>query len=523
VAGTTGGQSGVFVIPSGNLAAAPAFVSSAAATAYLAYGEQVTVSGSNVVTALSPATYMYAAIDNSNNIHVYGLNLASSSTPEPVQIGSLSLPLTSGAAINTVICDSRQSQTNILQPSTMFVVVHIAGTGGCNTTGDVWEVVHYTDSSGTAPAVANITSTQFNSLFGPGGALTGLELLDAGSGNLYLYPDDTFTSPATLVTGVTGASVLFDADDVVGGVAFSGNELFLAVTTASGSFLYRLPHASTTATKEYTATGSLSGSGIGDGTNMYFVDTTSATTSTSTFWAEPLGGGAPTELYSVSYPVSVSYDLLGANASVLVFYETTISGGAITSNLLNVPVGSVSSSATSIGGPYNGSISADSSFLQPTTAGDASSRVVFLNVIQETSGGGTTTINYSSEVLTPTGTVKQSLTTNSVYPFAATGPLSGSVLQITGITDTNGGYGGGSFNDVSLATLNSTALTTTGGAAYQVPAGDISGLAGLANTIGAGVIAPRTGAGASQGAAYDLSKDLIVPISLTNTSITLFN
>jgi hypothetical protein len=521
VSSSSGGQSGLFVIPASSLAATPTFVSTSTATLFLGYGEQITVNASNDVTGYSPATFMYAAIDTSNNLHVYGLNLASTSAPTATQIGSLSLPLTPGAAIDTVICDSREASTNLFDGTTVFVVLHIAGTTGCNTTGDVWEVVHYTDSSSTAPTVVGVKSTSFTPLYASTGVLTGLELLDPASSNLYLYANDGFTSPTTLLSGVTAVSTVLNAESVNGG-AFTGNELFLSVTTAAGNYLYRLANGATTATKEYTATGTLTGNGVGDGLNLYFNDTVSATTSTTTFWAEPLSGGTPTKLYSVTYPAGISYDLLGANTSVLVFYSSTISGSSITSTLLTVPVSTLSTSATTIGGPYTGSIYSSSSFLEPTTGGEPSTDLVFVNVSNFTSGGGGTTFSYSSEVLTPTGTVKKPLTSNSVFLFDGASYLSGSALQITGITDTNGGYGGGTFNAVNLGTLASTALTTTGGAAYTVPAGYLTGFEQLANTIGGGVLATMGGTGPILGGAYDLSKDLIVPISLTNTNIALF-
>jgi hypothetical protein len=520
VSSSSGGQSGVFVIPSSSLAATAAFVSTSTATQFLAYGQQITVNGSNAITSYSPATYMYAAIDTGNNIHVYGLNLTSTSTPTATQIGSLSLPLTPGAAVDTVICDSREASTNLFDATTVFVALHIAGTTGCNTTGDVWEVVHYTDSSSTAPTIVGITSTSFTALYDSSGALTGLEMLDSASGNWYLYASDSFASPTTLLTGVTALSTVLDSEAVNGGVAFAGNELFLSVTTGAGNYLYRLPHGSTTATKEYTAAGTLTGAGVGDGVNAYFNDTVSGTTSTTTFWAQPLGGGTPTELYSVSYPAGVSYDLLGANTSVLVFYSTTISGSSESSTLLTVPVTTLSTSATTIAGPFTGSIASSNSFLQPATPGEPSTDLVFVNVLNVTGGG--TTFSYSSEVLTPGGSVKQALTGNSVFLYDAASFLSDSAVQITGITDTAGGYGGGTFNAVNVATLVSTPLKTTGGASYAVPAGFISGFTQLADTIGAGVLAPIGGSAATVGGAYDLSKDVIAPISLANTNVALF-
>jgi hypothetical protein len=523
VSSSSGGQSGVFVIPSSSLATAPAFVSTTTASLFLGYGQTIALSGSNAITGYSPGTYMYAAVDSSNNLHVYGLNLTSASAPTATQIGTLSLPLTAGAAVNTVICDSRQASTNLFDATTIFVALHIAGTGGCNTTGDVWEVVHYNDSSTTAPTVVGIKGTGFNPLYDATGALTGLELFDRVSGNLYLYATDAFTAPTTLVAGVTAVSTVLNSEAVNGGVAFAGNELFLSVTTAAGNYLYRLPHAATTASKVYTATGTLTGIGVGDGVNVYFNDTASGATSTTTLWAEALVGGTPTELYSVTYPATVSYDLLGANTSVLVFESTTISGSSMSSTLLSVPVTTLSTSATTIGGPFTGSIFSSSSFLQPTTAGEPSTDLVFVNVVNISSGGGGTTFSYSSEVVSPSGTLMKALTSNSAFLYDAASYLSGSAVQVTGITDTAGGYGGGTLNAVNVGTLASTALTTTGGAAYTLPAGFDPGFVQIANTIGAGVLAPISGSGAAtQGGAFDLSKDLIVPISLTNTNVAVF-
>ena len=88
----------------------------------------------------------------------------------------------------------------------------------------------------------------------------------------------------------------------------------------------------------------------------------------------------------------------------------------------------------------------------------------------------------------------------------------------------SGGYGGGTFYNVtpsSLAgALGGTPFTTTGAAAYAVPANSLAVLVGQSNAIGAGAL---LSGGASIGLAYNLSSNLIVPIgtSLTNTNVTL--
>jgi hypothetical protein len=227
---------------------------------------------------------------------------------------------------------------------------------------------------------------------------------------------------------------------------------------------------------------------------------------------EPLAGGTPTQIYSSS----TSYNLLGANDSLVVFYTSS----AGTTSLFTTPVSAspAATSATTLGAsPYTGTISLGSSFMLPTTAGDSATSLVFLTVIN-TAASPT---SYSSEVLSPSGSVEQSLTSNSAFLYFAASPLSGSVIQVQNI-GTSGGYGGGTFYNVKPANLTGsaagTAITTTGGAAYTVPANTLAGLVGLSSTIGAGDLEAT---GATSGLAYDLSQNLIVPVTLTNTNVSI--
>jgi hypothetical protein len=70
------------------------------------------------------------------------------------------------------------------------------------------------------------------------------------------------------------------------------------------------------------------------------------------------------------------------------------------------------------------------------------------------------------------------------------------------------------LNAINLETLASTPLHTPDGASYTLPLG-ARPVAALSNSIGAGAYA-------GQGLAYDLSNNLIVPIVIANTSVTLF-
>ncbi|MGP8165080.1 MAG: hypothetical protein ACLQAR_06130 [Steroidobacteraceae bacterium] len=519
---TSGGQTGVFVIPSSALTTAPAYVTTSANTMVLASGLNISFNGSNVVTAYSPATYMYAATDTSNNIHVYGLNLASESVPTPTQISSLSLPLASGAALNTVICDFHGSSGNVRQqPATIYVVLHIAGKTGCNTGGDVWEVLHYTDSPATAPEVVSITTSDIQELYAPSGARVGLLLLDPASKNVYVYANDSFTSPATAIGGgdITSIGAVYSGNGLISsGVAFAGTDLFLAVTKTGGAqYLYRLPYTSTTATLEYTATGPLSPccavNAVADSANLYFTDDGYP----QLIFQEPLAGGAPTELYSYArVPASnPPYLLVGSNGSLLVMstYEEMPGGTppatyTVTSYLATLPVGELSANTTALGAPLDGYSSA---FMREATPGTPSTALVFVTHDLGLTDGES---RYGTEILTPSGTVKQADLRDSSFIYAGTNGLSGYVLQAAGynLSTVQGIYA------INLETLVSNGLTTSTGTAYTVTGGNTPSFMQESNLIGAGVNRGNP----NEGLAYDPSKDLIAPIVIANTNVAPF-
>jgi hypothetical protein len=119
---------------------------------------------------------------------------------------------------------------------------------------------------------------------------------------------------------------------------------------------------------------------------------------------------------------------------------------------------------------------------------------------------------------------------NSVYaPLALISvSLSDSVFQVTGITDTDGGYGGGTANAVDVGTLADTPFTAPAGGDYKFPAnfgGELFGISG--NGIAAGAFA--NGAAISSGAtttiqeipvAADLSSNVLwTGTALSNTFV----
>jgi hypothetical protein len=285
-ANAAGGQAGLFVVPSGSPATAPAFVTTSPVE-ILGAGANIKVSDTQLATAHLPGTLIYAAADSTSHVHIYGLDLSNAAaTPTPNQISNLSLSLTQSGALGDVICADSKSLSataNILDATSLFVVLHIAGTAGCNTTGDTWQVVHYHDSATTAPSgVSGITSnsatpTYFKPLYQDSGALSGITVLDAGSGKLQLYADDSFANPTTLIANATSVATLYDSNSLANGATSAGTTLFMAVTSSSGQSVYRLPQGASSATMEYTVQGTLGAKSVADDGNVYFTDTAAAT------------------------------------------------------------------------------------------------------------------------------------------------------------------------------------------------------------------------------------------------------
>jgi hypothetical protein len=97
------------------------------------------------------------------------------------------------------------------------------------------------------------------------------------------------------------------------------------------------------------------------------------------------------------------------------------------------------------------------------------------------------------------------------------------IVQVTGITDVDGGQGGGTLSNIDLNTLQGTILTTTGGQPYVIPAGYVPGPVSLGSNFVGGQLVPFPGTtGPSIGLAGDLSNNFILPINLPNTNVSIF-
>jgi hypothetical protein len=513
VPGTTGGKTGLFVIASNELESSPApqWVSTTPSQ-LLGIALQYTFSGG--VTTYTPDLMMYAAVGSDGNTHVYGLNLSNTAkVPVPTQISSLSLPATKQ------ICSSNQAETDLATPTSLFVVLEIAAAGKCNLGGGTFEVVAYQDSATKAPTVASITSNQFDSLYS-GGILDGMVLFDPATKTLNLYKETDFVGPTVLVSEVADVLPIVTAS-VNNGTEFGSSEVFTSVITASGTEEQYLIDSAGTATKFHTG---LIGSSAVDNKNFYFADVTSSTT--TKIYQEPLSGGTPKLLYSGPSSTTSAYQLFGTNDSVLAFqlYKLT-SITDTTATLYTVPIGETSTTPTKIG-TYHGIVNA---FLASPSASDPAGSILFVTVMKVTAASDSTTTTYTGFAIPPSDPTKQTEVKNAVYESFGilTSELSGSVWQVEGITDTDGGWGGGTVNHVNVTTLAGTEFKTTGGVVYKMPASYLGFLEGfLSDNIAAGALLHEQSASfpksATFGVAADLSEDFLLPIKLANTNVSAF-
>jgi hypothetical protein len=526
-----GGSTGLVVVPSTNPSAAP--VNVAAGTVIPIGGaDQITLNANAVPNLVTPSLFAYAATGADGRVHLYGLNLGNTAvSPAPVQISNLAV------ASLAALCNYGQGQTNILDPATLYFVVHVAPPGGaCGTgvsTGDTWEFIGYGASPTTAPTpLAGITTTQFTSLYTPSGSLGGVVSLDPASDNVYFYAaagdaPSTFAHASVLVSGATAYTDLYVDDGLKNdNGAFTGTTDFINVTTTSGASpvqrLYRVTYAGSAAplVPLYQAAGTLS-SGVADADSLYFTDTYQINTFSTAgvpsiaFLQEPLtGGGAPRSLYATPTGAN-SYSLVAANGSVLVFAATALSGGTTTSTLASLATTTGQSAVPDIIAGFAGVIGVTA--LAPALGDSPSSQSLYVNISSTTAGATA----YATEVLTPAGPVSRALQANSRFLGQGT-PFDPGILEVRGITDGNGGLSGGTLYHVNLATLAATPIKTAAGANYVVPANSEPLFLAQSTTFAAGslVTVSSGNESAAAGLLADVSQNILYTISLPNSSVT---
>ncbi len=529
------GKNGLFLIPSDKLTSAPTptFVTTDT-TQLLGVGTQISVSGG--VATYSPQVMMYGDTDSTGTTRIYGLLLAGTSTfPTPIQISNLAVP--SGQQI----CPApASSETDVTKPTTLFAVIEVGTLAQCASGGGTYQVVHYLDSSTTAPVVVSINTTNINSVY-QNGKLTGLLLFDSTTSSFDLYANDTFTSPTQKITGLKSVSYVADVLDEA---TLSTSELFYEVTTTTSvNHLYRIDGSTLAATQiQNLMTGSVGYPAVQDDTNLYYIDLIpgASNTTTAAFYQVALTGGTPKLLYTSPSFVAASssgvtnYQLIGSNDSLVAFefYSYPYTSGIqdptkATATLYTVPVGTATTTPTTLAN-YTTGKSLPEVFLAAPSGSGYPGNVLFATVQNATGTFPLFKFAFSAVSIPLNGGTAPAPIAKSVYlPLAIiSSHLTDSVWQVTGITDTNGGYGGGTANSVNVGTLADTPFTTTGGGDYVFSAGFTGQLFAISsNNIALGFLfnepAVIQGSATLQedGAAADLTKIFLYPVSLTNTYV----
>jgi len=303
--------------------------------------------------------------------------------------------------------------------------------------------------------------------------------------------------------------------------------------------LYRIDGSTLAATQiQNMGNGSISSPVAQDDTNLYYTVLTPGTsnTETATINQVALSGGTPKALYtSPSFEVLIgtlvdSYKLLGSNDSVVAFEFSSMpyTNGAqdptkATATLFTVPVGTTTTTPTTLAN-YTAGNELPLAFLAAPSGSGYSGNVLFATVEHSTGTLPLLTVTYSAVSIPLNGSAPPAPIANSVYaPLGIiSSHLADSVWQVTGITDTNSGYGGGTANLVNVGTLADTPFTTTGGGHYVFQPGFTAGLAAISsNDIAIGILNNGGAGGTPQvaGVAADLTSTFFYVVSLTNTFV----
>jgi hypothetical protein len=543
VPSTTGGQTGLFVLPANPLEATAANITWVLPdTLVKGIGLAFVFQSGAQGVGFWPYAGFYAALDSNNIVEIYEVNVtnASATAPTAVPIGNFKAQNVTSLDL---ICDYSLAQTNILDATSWFAVVHIGGSGACGTdtsTGDSWVLV-----TATTTTTLTITTTQFDQFYSPSGLLTGIVLNDPATNNIYLYANDSFTSPTKLFTGATTDSTVHSQTvSGNGGFLGQGTVAFRQLGNGTTSAVYRLDYTGASSFKaipsyspnpnaDFLSTDSINTGTQTDGVNFYFTDT-NFTSSTVTLYQETIGGagstpGAPIALFSEGFTSPNSgFAPLGSNGSVVVLETENITVNPPTSSLGTVPVGVAHTSTQTVIGPASFSGTIDSSQMLGGSGTNYSHSALFINVNCPTCT--TPTRPDTTGILDPSGAILEALTTNSEF-LLSEGFTSNYVLQIKGVTDTSGNTdGGGMLYDVPSAdnasgysglpfttctSFSGKSCTATG--SFVVPAhARLPIVLGISTNDAVGILLTN---GVFSGVIANVNQQQIGVIGLTNTNV----
>jgi hypothetical protein len=495
---TTGTASAVlYVVSSKALGAQPISVMSGAASA-VGYSLQFTADSSGHLSNGTPAALAFSTFGAAGGDHVYALDLTGNSTLAARQVSSLTFP----ATLSTQTCGITTVYKNLSDPSSAFFILALPTDASSLCSGGSasinWLLIHLSDSATTAPVRLPALSAGLVALYQPSGDLAGFVMVDA-SGNLNLYPDETFANPKLLLGNVTGITHLQTAAlSPLTTVSSDPGYSFLQVHfTNSTSSLYRIDYTGALSADLYDFRGTIAYGEATDTNNLYFTD---ADSQIEAIAQVPLNGSSTAlSLFQVALSTSDSLGILGSTGSLLALNSFSGTTGNTTLETLPVNMPGTPHAITTVVDPTGAEVQADDIFVTTTTA---------------ISGGN----GYSSEGLLADGTVVQPLTANSAYISAG----SGTVLQVSGVTAASG-LGGGTISVIGLtqpAMPTATALNDASGQPFVVTAG-VASATSFDVTTTIGYVTPLGSSNNRLTYVYDLSKSLIVDVAIPNANVSI--
>jgi hypothetical protein len=436
---TTGGQNGVFVIPSNALTTPPVEISGPTYPQELGLGVASSSSGYSVGSAL------YFGTGTDGYAHFYSLDLTDTGVvPSAVQSTALTLPAAITNPPTSCLVDFNTSQTNLHDPTSLFALVPLPATrvqGSCGTGEPVYNLISYGAAATAQPVVTPIPpACGMDSVYTNQGTLGGLLVPDADNDLLfYAYNGGNFTRNANPIATNLGYFVLNFASNSTGTEVFASGE-----DSSSANHIYGVD-ASGTTLFQYTAQGSV-GSRFIDANYLYFTDGGPANTY---LYAVAIGKAvsSPTLLATLPNSVYGSISLVGSASgdTALLFLGTLGTGSSQNSTLYSV---SVPGGVISVVAAY-GSVSNLTLFLDETGT-----------YLYENNSD-----SHASTVSTVTGQVLQSTPNSYFLPgtllITSTGNVGGTLgvsaqaaLRASNLTeDSAGNYDPGSFDVLDTSSL----------------------------------------------------------------------
>ena len=482
-------QSGLFLVQSGSIPNSPVSGIAGAPVQVLGASQYWSIAGGSISGNYWDSELLIAALSTDGNVHLFTVNLtnAVTTTPTPTQVGTLSL-----TSINQ-LCDWQTAQTSLSDPNTGFAVIHVAAAGtSCGSNTDTWQLAHFSDAAGVAPMPLSIKQTAFFPVYAATGTLARIVQYD-GSSNVYVYSDNTFSSPTTLASGVQALVPMIDY--YVNDSGYVGDTWFLSAENVSAGTvdLWRVP-ATGTASKVYTSSlNSVSGQGLGtsgaaggavtDSSNIYFLDSAK-----SEIMELSATQTAPSAVALCAFPGGASDPplLAGSNNTDLVFWTPPTSPGfpaahgdttTLTYVLANGPAGQTPTQLWGNGtvpGQYtNAGLFA---FMATPSPGDYAGAALFVSFINFNTGvNSANPWSAQMQPLNKSLSATPTTTNNSAYiptnSLTLGGQSVGNLIQVLNIPTTNSysDMGGGSLYNITPTAASP--LTVAGGSAYTLPTG----------------------------------------------------